>query len=191
MARSRKYREDLTYSEWHRDRLRQLYERIGHRLDMADRDWTEFCHHCKIPFAIMEEVVDRGQNLNEKSTRVTRNLARMAGVEAYLIAPRTERPRDIQDEINRLQDLITELESKHPIVEFHVKELYPEHTSLRSLTPEQWAENVLLLHRRHHETCHEARRAGEFPVRRKALREAMDRNGIAQQTPSLFERESA
>lgn len=191
MARSRKYREDLTFAEWHRERLRQLYKRIGHRLDMADRDWTEFCHHCKIPLAIMEEVVDRGRNLNEKATTVTRNLARMAEVEAYLIAPRTERPPEIQDQINRLQEMITELESRHPIVEFHIKELYPEHTDLRSLTPDEAAEFFLLLHRRHHETCEKARRAGEFPVRRKALREAMDRNGIAAQTPLLKFGESA
>lgn len=187
MARRRKYREDLAYSEWHRHRLAELYKRIGHRLDMADRDWTEFCHHCKIPLAIMEEVVDRGQNLDEKSTRVTRNLARMAEISAYLIAPRTERPRAVQDEIDRLGALIFELEAAYPIVEFHIKELYPEHTGLRSLTPDEAAEFFLLLHRRHHETCQEARRAGEFMVKRNALRQAMKRHGMVPETPSLFD----
>lgn len=191
MARRRRYGEDLTYAEWHRNRLAQLYKRIGHRLDMADRDWTEFCHHCKMPLAIIEEVVDRGQNLNEKSTRVTRNLAGMADIEAYLVAPRTERPRKVQDEIDRLHGLIRDLEAAHPIVEFHIKEIHPDHTDLRSLTPDEAAEFFLLLHRRHHETCQQARRGGEFPVRQKALREAMERNGIAPHTPSLFERNPA
>lgn len=186
MARNRNYGEDLTFAEWHRKYLPEQYARIGHRLDLANRDWTEFCHHCKLPLAILEEVVDRGQNLNEKATTVTRNLAKMADVDAYLIAPRIDRPREVQNEIDQLNARIRELEAQNPIVEFHLKELYPQHSSLKSMTPTETAEFFLVLHRRHHEQCMKAKAQGEFASKRHLLRQAMERHGLFNRSAKLF-----
>ena len=63
MARTRQHMEDLAYAEEHRLRLPELYIRTGHRCDMADRDWTEFCNHCKQPIAIIETMMDKDRNL--------------------------------------------------------------------------------------------------------------------------------
>lgn len=153
MARARRYGEDLTYAEWHRNALPALYARVGHRLDLADRDWTEFCHHCKEPLALYEEVIDRGQDLADKATTVTRRLAGRAGLPAFLVAPRIERDRETQDEIDSHHRAIRELEARAPIVYFTARQITPDPGQFIRFTPEQWAEQLLILHRTHHETC--------------------------------------
>lgn len=166
MARSRKYGEDLTYGEWHRHALVELYGRIGHRIDMADRDWTEYCHYCKAPLALIEEVRDRGQDLLDKGVSVTRGLAGLANIQAYLMAWRNERPKSIDQEINQLHNRIRELEARWPITGFTVRNLRRRISSLERLTTEEWMEHLLLIHRQHHLIC---TRAGEFPVKADRL----------------------
>lgn len=158
MARARRYGEDLTYSEWHRNTLPKLYHRRGHRLDMANRDDTEFCHFCKWPIGIVEEVVDRGQDLNDKATTVTKRLAENANIPALLVAPRIDRPPEIQARINDLNAEIRRLEAQHPITYFTVRRLWPHPTKLERLTPEQYAAEIYLLHRDHHQHCLKAQR---------------------------------
>ena len=94
MSQHRRYGEDYAYSEAHRKELPLLYSRIGHRLDLCDRDWTEFCHWCKEPLGIYELVRDVGQDLNDKATTVTRRLAKLATRPAFLAAWRVERPAE-------------------------------------------------------------------------------------------------
>ena len=168
MARRRKYGEDLTYAEAHRLSLEELYPRIGHRLDMADRDWTEFCHYCKQPLALLEEVRDNGQDLNDKATTVTRKLAQAASVPAWLLAWRTERPLEIQRRIDELHAALRELESRYPIVGFTAKPIAPAPGALARLSPAEWWKFVLSIHRRHHLSCPRAK-AEEAPVKREQL----------------------
>jgi hypothetical protein len=178
MARRRKWGEDLTYAEWHRQFLPHVYPRIGHRQDMADRDWTEFCHHCKEPVAVIEEVIDRGQDINDKATTVTRKLASRADVFAALVAPRIDRPTAVQQEIDQLNSRLRELESAYPIMRFAAKQLWPNRTPLRTYLPDEWAEQLLILHRSHHHICVAARRNGEYPVNEDRLWVAKGRSGI-------------
>lgn len=162
MARSRRYGEDLTYGEWHRAALPEKYGRIGHRIDMADRDWTEYCHYCKTPLALIEEVRDRGQDLLDKGVTVTRNLAVLANMPAYLMAWRNERPPEIDREINQLHARIRELEAAWPILEFTIRNLRTRHSPLVKVSTDDWLEHLLILHREHH---HECRRATEWTVK--------------------------
>lgn len=171
MARSRKYGEDLTYGEWHRQALPDKYGRVGHRIDMADRDWTEYCHYCKTPLALIEEVRDRGQDLLDKGVSVTRNLASMAGMPGFLMAWRSERPREVDEEINRLHERIRDLEAQWPIIEFTIRNLRSRDRRLRTVTPDEWLEHLLIIHREHH---HECARATEWDVRGDRLMAAKD-----------------
>jgi len=165
MARHRKYGEDLTYSEEHRLALPELYGRIGHRLDMADRDLTEFCHFCKDPLLLVELVRDVGQDLRDKAVTVTRKLAQRAGLDAYLVAWKTERPPEVQREIDALNERIRELESLHPITEITVRHISPiASPQLLRMTPKEWWNWLLIVHRDHHGRC--ARAGGERPVNR-------------------------
>jgi hypothetical protein len=161
VARSRRYGEDLTYGEWHRQALPDKYGRIGHRIDMADRDWTEYCHYCKTPLALIEEVRDRGQDLLDKGVSVTRNLASLANIQAYLMAWRSERPPEVDREINALHARIRELEAQWPIVGFTIRNLRRQGANLQPLTPDEWLEHLLIIHREHHSEC---RRATEWKV---------------------------
>jgi hypothetical protein len=147
------YGVDLTYGEEHRRALPELYGRIGHRLDMADRDWTEFCHYCKQPLAIMEEVQDRGQDLLDKGISVTRHLAMAARLPGFLFAWRTERPPEVQRQIDALNERLRSLEELYPIIGFRVRELLPPGQPILELTPAQWWEHVRIIHRRHHLDC--------------------------------------
>lgn len=153
MARSRLYGEDLTYGEWHRHALPEKYGRIGHRIDMANRDWTEFCHYCKVPLAIIEEVRDVGQDLLDKGVSVTRSLATRAQLPAWLMAWRSERPPEVDREIEALNGRIRELEAQYPITGFTIRDLRQPGRQLVRLGTDQWLEHLLLVHRQHHADC--------------------------------------
>lgn len=168
MARHRKYGEDLTYGEEHRYELRELYKRDGHRLDQADRDWTEFCHACKEPLVIVEEVRDRGQDITDKATTVTRNLSKLAGVRSILMAWRTERPPEVDREIERLWARLFELYAQHPIVEFRARRLWPDRGPVETFTPDEWWHEVRIWHRDHHDTCELAQRHPQIPTVKSA-----------------------
>lgn len=186
MARSRKYGEDLTYSEWHRSALPNLYGRIGHRLDLANRDWTEYCHHCKKPLALIEEVRDVGQDLLDKGVSVTRNLARLAdGMDAWLLGVRIDRPQEVDAEIDRLNTRIRELEAQWPITGFTIRDLQVHDRRLKRITPAEWLENLLIIHRQHHRGCARARVAGEIPVNAGKLLDAKAAHPLHE--PSLFD----
>lgn len=180
MARSRRFIDDIAYAEEHRWRLRDLYPRIGHRIDMADRDWTEFCHHCKEPIAIIEQVRDVGQDIHDKATTITRRLAERAGITAFLMAWKIDRPGNIQSEIDRLGEDIMKLQTMHPITRFRVLQIHP--SGLRrishKLDPDDYWEEVLLLHRNHHAECRRAKANGEFPVHHARLARAKSKSAI-------------
>ena len=151
----------MSYAEFHRYGLPHLYKRIGHRLHFGDRDWTEICGYCSEPLALFEEVLDRGQNLNDKATTWTRKLARRSNLPAYLIAPKVSRPVSVQKEIDRLQARVLDLQVAYPIVKLTAKSLYPEAGKLVEYSPRDWLHHLWVMHREHHLTCDVARRYGE------------------------------
>lgn len=155
MSRPRRHvHEDLSYSHWHRQFLPDLYDRIGHRFDVVDRDWTEYCHRCREPLVLVETVRDVGQNLADKNTRVLRRLAELAGLDAYLVAYRVDRPKEVQRIIDEHEREVRRLELEHPIVGFRVRKLSPRVGPLVSMTPEQWAGFIAGIHVHHYRsTC--------------------------------------
>ena len=154
MSRSERYNaRDLTYSAAHRAALPALYGRIGHRADACDRDWTEYCHFCQVPLLIGEEVRDRGQNLADKSWRVTGRLAQMAGLPAWLIAWRTDRPPDVQAQMDRLAAQLRRLEAAWPITGFTDRVLCPRPGPFQDFTPRQHWRRIALLHASHEAAC--------------------------------------
>jgi len=149
---------------------------------MADRDFTEFCHFCKEPLLICELVRDVGQNLYDKATTVTRRLAARSGVHAYLLGYEVHRSWSIQREIDDLNQRVIELEQRTPPTAFRVRSLYPICGELRTVSPNEWAQWLLLSHRRHHATC---RRATLFPVHRERFLKAQYKHPM--HVPSLFD----
>jgi hypothetical protein len=182
MARSRKFGEDFAYNEWHFVHLPELYPRIGHRLDQADRDWTEYCHFCKTPLLICETVRDVGQNLYDKATTVTRQLAQRAHMRAALVAYHVPRSSSLQREITELNERLIELTIRTPIDRFQVRQVSPRATPFIGLTPNDWAGEIALVHREHHAHCQRAR---ELPVHRDRFLAELRRHPL--HVPALFD----
>lgn len=175
MSRPRRFGEDYAYGLEHFARLPELYVRVGHRFDQADRDWTEFCHWCKMPLALIEMVHDKGQDLADKGVSVTRRLAVGVGVNAYLMAWRTDRPPEVQAEIDRLNTRVIDLTRQWPITGFRAQLLTPR-GPVESYTAEKWWELVAIWHREHHQYCPKAR--FEVPVNGVNLARAQRQNRL-------------
>jgi hypothetical protein len=162
MTRRRNPGLDLTFSSAHYEELPEVYRRTGHRLDVADRDWTEFCHFCRDPLAIYEEFRDVGQDLMDKGVQVSKKLAADAGIEAFAVAWRITRPADVQSEIDQLNRRVRALEALSSIAGFRVRRLAPQdsHRYVAVSTAEWW-EQVRSIHGRHWHGCPGALRNGE------------------------------
>lgn len=75
MTRDERFGErDLTYSRWHRS--------LEDELTYIDIDACEYCENCREPLALIETAMDVGQSF--KATTVMRNLAKLAGIPAFL-----------------------------------------------------------------------------------------------------------
>lgn len=121
---------DRAYSAWHRAPSIRRYLRTtqAESLTMVDLDsvvFTEYDHGAKMPLALVEVAMDIGQ---EKPAGVLQQLARLAGVPAYVA-------------------LYTPAASANPanpnwadIESFRVKRMWPRpEYGWRILTPMQWA----------------------------------------------------
>ena len=76
-VREEKYGErDLCFSGWHRYHLHE-------NLDYIDLDCIEYCHRCWKPLALIELAQDVKQK--KKPVIVTKTLAQMASIPAYLV----------------------------------------------------------------------------------------------------------
>lgn len=183
MARDRRFfsNGDHVYGEWHRVELPTLYDRVGHRRDLADRDWTEFCFYGKEPLALYETVYNYGQDLLDKATTYTRLQAERMDIPAYLVAYRTERPPAADREIEELSRHAWDVASRYPIVEFVVRSVNPSKPRLVHLSPGEWADELRMLHQRHYETCP---RAGRMADRNPGVLE--ETNGHPLHQPRLF-----
>jgi len=154
MAKERRFRNNLWYSNWHRNHLPSLYRRRGHRMHVADRDFTEVCPDCREAIAIVEEVLIRGQNLEDKATTITRKLAGKLGVPAYLVGTVLDDDawNAIKDEYAELSTRISDLERRVPIRGFLVRNILKKDRP-RFFLPDDWARVLMHLHREHQHNC--------------------------------------
>lgn len=54
-------------------------------LGLVDIDHVEMCLHCQAPLALIETALDIGQSIFSKKAHVTRRLAEMASLPAYVV----------------------------------------------------------------------------------------------------------
>lgn len=153
----------------------------------------EVCNFCREPIALFEEVLDLGQNLNEKNVRWTKKLATFAKIPAFLIAPRIKRSKEKWARIHALEKELLELYDEEDIEYFTAKSIFPDHDNrLIRYSQKDWAMFVASLHRMHHTECHHAQEAikngDELPVRIAKLLEFVHGDDILTKNdqPSLF-----
>lgn len=146
----------------------ELYGRIGHHTNMVDADWEEFCFFCRTVIALGEETQDRGQNLRDKSTTITRDLAWRSGLPAFLVAWKGDPIATIT--AAWLTPWHDRLMPHHPPLR------YPRMGTLLVMRPDEWLHAILILHRRHHATCPRLRSSHPLAVRCARLAEAETTN---------------
>jgi hypothetical protein len=187
MSRRQKFMVDPTYGLAHRDAFPSLWERKGHRTDMVDRDWTEYCQHCRQPLALFEELRDTGDNLKDKNTTVTRKLAELTEghLQAVLFAWQVERDPEVQREIDELSRRLLKLYANSRIVGFRARRLTPNGGPVVSLTPEQWWAWVANTHLDHHRVCAVARRNGAAPIDLARFQPMVDLHPLSGGLPRL------
>jgi len=165
VSRPRRFGHDYVYGLEHFERFPKQYERLAeHRFKMADVDWTEFCGYCHWPHTLVEMVRDkpgRGRDLTDKGVTVTRRLARGVGAHAYVMAYLTERPADVQSEIDRLNTTVIDLSRQWPITRFRAQLLEPHRSKVFAYTPDKWWGLIALRHADHHYHCSAALRSGQ------------------------------
>src|SRR5690606_33274174 len=111
---------DLLFSSWHRARStkRFLGPVRAAKLTMIDLDAVEYCYACNKPLALIEV---KHHNARSVSMTVTRALAFMAGIDAYLVR---YWPTDDGDDIAKFEVLRQFDGSRH----------------VREMTPAEYAE---------------------------------------------------
>jgi hypothetical protein len=125
---------DRSYGIWHRVKsiARFLDPREASSLTMADLDsvlFAEYNYPDKLPLCLIEVARDVVQ---EKSASVIRNLARLAGIPAYIaLYTHADRPNPSN---TRWPD----------IARFRIKRAWPQpEKSWRTLTPDEWAQALV------------------------------------------------
>lgn len=83
--RERTGQRDLIYNDWHRrdSLVRWLTDMEAYRCAAIDVDFCEWCTKCYQPIALVETQQSR---TFDKPYQVTQNLARMAGIEGYVVS---------------------------------------------------------------------------------------------------------
>lgn len=185
MSRPRRFGHDYIYGIEHFEHFPSQYDRLAHRFKLADVDWFEFCGYprCSRPHTMIEMFKDtlRGQDLADKGVSVTRQLARGVNAYAYVMAYLTERPRAVQDEIDKLNARVIELTRAWPITRFRAQLLEPYRGKIITCTPNEWWELMAIRHSDHHETCGEAQRSADelaSPAWLARARERQRRTGL-------------
>lgn len=154
MVKQRVFLNNDIYGSWHREALPDLYPRRGEIMDVADRDWTESCHACRDTILIVEELLDVGQDLRKKATKITRKLAARAGVPAFLVATCIDKDlfNALAPKYHDLQRQIREIESQLKPTGFKVRNI-TKNGPIIKLTPDEWAEKLYQFHREHQHHC--------------------------------------
>lgn len=130
---------DLVYSTWHRSKslARFIDDVAAERMSMIDLDgcmFVEYMEEGRVPLMLIELARDVGQSY--KTARVTRNLALMAGIEAYTVLytvsgepnPYDRRQRDID--------------------KFRMQRIAPYYSEFFEFTPQRYAKVLLELRQR-------------------------------------------
>ena len=113
------WKRDLTYSLWHRG--------LEDDITMIDIDSVEYCSTCFEPLALLELARDVGQS--HKPHIVTKKPAEKAGLPAYVV--------------------FYKVNEKGEIIQFRVRQVAPTEGEERIMTPEQYADFLRKLHRKH------------------------------------------
>ena len=177
MARLRKYGESLLYAETHRHRIPELWKRNGHRVDSADRDWTEYAHGCREPLVLIEEYRDRGHNLRDKNSSMTRRMAERSHVPAYLVGWQTERPVEVDQRIAELQREALALELQYPITKITARRIWPKPTDFHVMEADDWWLHVCAHHADHYGRCERCQRRVS-PIHRQGLDDYKQRSPL-------------
>lgn len=120
MTRHERYgTRDLAYSAWHRT--------LDDDLTYIDVDACEYCSRCREPLALIETARDVGQAF--KATSVLRALAMRSGVPALLV--------------------LYSVDPHGSVTQFRVRSVAPRQGALKVLTPDQFADGLRRLRRRH------------------------------------------
>jgi len=117
----------LDFSQWHRSKLPRFCACI-------DIDFHEYCDKCKQPLALIEVARNIGQ---PKPTTITRNLARKAGIPAYLIlyeiGPSTKPPVVPRTQVCWQCSFFPK---GRELVSFKVRRIAPDYSELKDVTEE-------------------------------------------------------
>lgn len=182
-GRRRRHGHDYVYGIEHLEEFPEQYERIEHRFKLADTDWNEFCGYCHTPHTLIEMYRDtpQGQDLSDKGVTVTRRLAQGVNAHAYVMAYLTERPPEVQREIDQLNQRVLELTRQYPIKRFRAQLVTPHRSRVETYTPDEWWSLIVLRHSEHHLQCRVAQRSGEQlanPAWMKWQRHKHSRSGL-------------
>lgn len=132
---------DRSYSAWHRRNSTRRFVGIEnaqllHMIDMDAALYVEFDDHDKSPLALIETALDRGQPW--KTATVTRNLAELAGIPAFVVLYKLSETRRNEADPDWFD-----------IDSFRVKRLRPNPTfGWKLITPQQWADSLVGIRKR-------------------------------------------
>jgi len=116
------------YSKWHR---------LQHNmLNFSDIDQVSSCNACLLPLFLVETVFNNGQQLI-KPHKITKKLAEMAGIPAYILWYHT------------VSDMM---------INFHVKKIAPSYpggynSEPKRITPDQWLQFLEHKQSEHYPNC--------------------------------------
>lgn len=128
-AAERTGQRDLLYNDWHRvnSLVRYMTQVEAHRCAAIDIDFCEWCTKCHAPLALVE--VQKSRTF-EKPYTITRNLALLAGIEAWVLSYWTT-----EDELD--------------IEGMRAQRVAPVLQSAQEFTPAEWAQVLYGMRERH------------------------------------------
>lgn len=151
MPSTRTYEPDLIYNEWHRPRSigRFITQSEARMLCMFDGDLIEYCPECFMPLIVVEAKRDVGQALAgvdiRPVTRLVDDLRKANGETIGLL---------VAYEPSGLNDLPSGVGGLDDILGFRVLMFCPAREREEHLTPGDFAERLVTVHRRHRNAWH-------------------------------------
>lgn len=148
MAQEEKYgTRDRTYSAWHRRNSIRRFVGIesAQTLAMIDLDaavYVEYDDASKEPLSLIETARDVGQSF--KSAAVTKNLARKAGIPAFVLLYTPNGIRNPADD------------AWPDIASFRVRRIWRTETEWRTMSPDDWAKFLVRLRQKESSLLDEA-----------------------------------
>jgi hypothetical protein len=134
---------DLAYSNWHR-------QFCPERVCMIDVDGLEYCRRCRMPLALIETALDRGQSI--KPTTALEQLSLAANVPAFCALYTKGGVECDFDRRNRC----CRIGCTHGITGFRVRRIRPNPTGFQDWTPEGFRDFLTTMHDGHEATVCQA-----------------------------------